>query len=209
MAQVRVHNFSISLDGYAAGPGQGVDTPLGVGGLGLHEWFFADDIDPVDKDFVDRAFENVGATVMGRNMFGPVRGTWESWESSAEEWRGWWGPNPPFHNPVFVLTHHAHEPIEMAGGTTFHFVNEPVEAAVERALAAAGGQDVAVAGGASVVRAGLRAGVIDEVDVVVAPLLLGGGERLFDPADGVPRGYEVSGFTGTTAVGHYRLTKAL
>jgi dihydrofolate reductase len=134
MSELRVHNFSMSLDGYAAGPDQGPDAPLGVGGERLHEWVFpAAGRPPVDEAFVARGIEGISATIMGRNMFGPVRGPWPD-----ESWTGWWGPRPPFHHDVFVLTHHPRPPLEMAGGTTFHFVTDGIEAALDRATAAAG-----------------------------------------------------------------------
>jgi dihydrofolate reductase len=175
MARLRVHNLSMSLDGFVAGPRQSVDDPLGVGGEQLHEWIFADPADAVDADFVHRSNEGIGATVMGRNMFTPVRGPWPD-----DTWRGWWGEEPPFHHPVFVLTHHARDPVELQGGTTFHFVTEGVDAALDRAFDAAGGKDVRLGGGASAVRQCLRAGLVDELHVAVVPLLLGDGERLFD-----------------------------
>jgi dihydrofolate reductase len=205
MAQVRVHNYSVSLDGYAAGPDQSLEEPLGIGGEDLHTWFYGrDEVHEVDQRFVDRMTENIGAIVMGRNMFGPVRGPWESWDG---EWRGWWGPNPPYHVPVFVLTHYPHDPIEMEGDTTFHFVDEPVEAAVERAKEAAGAKDVQIAGGASVVRAALQAGIVDDLHIAVSPVLLGGGERLFADDLTVLPGYEVTEFTPSPRAAHYRLTK--
>lgn len=203
MAKLRAHNLAVSLDGYLAGPGQSVENPLGVGGEGLHEWVFAEDRGPVDSDFVARGTDGIGATVMGRNMFGPVRGDWESWSG---EWRGWWGDDPPFHHPVFVVTHHARPPIEMDGGTVFHFVTDGVEAAVEAALEAAGGLDVRVGGGASVVQQCLRAGLLDEVHVAVVPILLGGGERLFDNVDGVV-GYSCEELVASPTVAHVRLVK--
>src|SRR5215211_7321254 len=186
MGIVRVCNFAVSLDGYGAGPDQSVDDPLGVGGPRLHEWMFetrrgremigeSGGTEGVDNDFIVAGFTNIGATVMGRNMFGPVRGPWPD-----DEWRGWWGPEPPYHHPVFVLTHHARDPVEMAGGTTFTFVTEGIEAALEQAFAAAGGGDVRLGGGAATVREYVAAGLVDELHVAVVPILLGSGERLFD-----------------------------
>jgi dihydrofolate reductase len=174
MSRTTCH-LSISLDGYLAGPHQTREEPLGVGGERLHEWMFADEPRP-EADDAARAdlLRPRGAFVMGRNMFGPVRGGWD------EDWRGWWGDEPPYRAPVFVLTHHAHEPIEMAGGTTFLFVTEGFDAAFEQARAVAGDADVTVAGGASTVRQALAAGAIDELVLDIAPVLLGGGERLFD-----------------------------
>jgi dihydrofolate reductase len=174
MTRTTAH-LTISLDGYLAGPSQTREEPLGAGGERLHTWMFADE-PRHESDEAARAdlLRPRGAFVMGRNMFGPVRGEWD------EDWRGWWGDEPPYHAPVFVLTHHAHEPIEMAGGTTFSFVTEGFDAAMEQARAAAGDADVSIAGGASTVRQALAAGVLDELTLDIAPLLLGGGERLFD-----------------------------
>ena len=199
MAKLRVHNLSISLDGYVAGPGQTIDDPLGAGGEQLHEWLFAtrsgqrvlgldagdaDDVDvgdPIDEEFFVSGDRGIGATVMGRNMFGPVRGSWPD-----HNWKGWWGDEPPYHHPVFVLTNHARPPQTMEGGTAFHFVTGGIEAALEQAFAAAGGQDVRLGGGASTVRQYLRAGLVDEMHVAVAPVLLGGGERLFEDLGVLP-----------------------
>ena len=185
MARVRVHNFAMSVDGYAAGPDQSELHPLGVGGTRLHEWVFASPRDAVDDEFVAWGDEGIGATVMGRNMFGPVRGDW-----GDGSWTGWWGPDPPYHHPVFVLTHHAREPLEMEGGTTFHFVTDGPDAAIDRALEAAGGLDVRVGGGVATVRQYLRSGDIDELHVPVVPVLLGAGERLFDGLADVMDDYE-------------------
>jgi dihydrofolate reductase len=168
--------MSISLDGFVAGPDQIVDDPKGVDGLKLHEWHFQADEPGHEADVAprDELLARRGAYVMGRNMFGPIRGDWEG------DWRGWWGDEPPYHAPVFVLTHYAHEPIELSGGTTFHFVTGGFDAALERARAAAGDQDVDIAGGASTVRQAFAAGVVDELMLDIAPVLLGRGERLFD-----------------------------
>jgi dihydrofolate reductase len=174
MTRTTAH-LSISLDGCLAGSSQTREEPLGVGGERLHEWMFADEPRP-EADEAARAdlTRPRGAFVMGRNMFGPVRGGWD------EDWRGWWGDEPPYHAPVFVLTHHAREPIEMAGGTTFSFVTAGFDAAFEQARTAAGDAEVSIAGGASTVRQALAAGVLDELVLDVVPVLLGGGERLFD-----------------------------
>jgi dihydrofolate reductase len=167
--------LSISLDGYAAGPDQSRDDPLGKGGKELHRWHMGDGPrHAADEEMARRILEGNGAYVMGRNMFGPIRGEWEG------DWRGWWGDDPPYHAPVFVLTHHAREPVEMEGGTTFHFVTGGPEAALEQARAAAGDLDVNVAGGASTVNQFLAAGLLDELTVHVSPVLLHGGERLFE-----------------------------
>jgi dihydrofolate reductase len=214
MPKLRVHNLAISLDGYAAGPKQDIDNPLGVGGTRLHEWVFAtrtgaqmfgeDGGDTgVDDDFIARGGVGIGATIMGRNMFGPIRGEWGS-----EEWRGWWGDDPPFHHPVFVLTHHPHPPITMAGGTTFHFVNDGIEAALKRAFDAADGQDVRLGGGAATIQQYLGAGLVDEMHVAIVPVLLGGGERLFDHLDGNPFGYDSVEFVSSPSVAHVRLARA-
>ena len=168
-------HLSMSLDGFVAGPGQTLDDPLGRGGLALHQWHFDPDYD-VDARWSAGILRPGAAYVMGRNTFGPVRGPWSSY---GETWRGWWGEEPPYHAPVFVLTHHAHEPIEMAGGTTFHFVTDGLESALAQAREAGNG-DVSIAGGASTVRQALRLGALDELVLDVAPVLLGSGERIFD-----------------------------
>ena len=199
MTKLRVHSFAISLDGYGAGPGQSLDNPLGVGGMGLHQWFFPtrtfqrtlfgrdEGTTGVDDDFAARGFANLGAWILGRNMFGPVRGPWPD-----ESWRGWWGENPPYHVPVFVLTHHERPPLEMEGGTIFHFVTGGVEAALARAKEAAGTRDIRVGGGAGTIRQYLNARLIDEMHIVVSPVLLGGGEPLLAGIDLPALGYEVT-----------------
>jgi dihydrofolate reductase len=213
MPRLRVHNLAMSLDGYVAGPDQSLDAPLGVRAEELHEWVFETRTGRemigqdggetgVDDDFVARGFEGIGATIMGRNMFGPVRGGW-----GDENWTGWWGDDPPFHHPVFVLTHHAREPIAMQGGTTFHFVTDGIESALRRASDAAGDLDIRLGGGAATVQAYLRAGLIDDLHVAVVPVLLGRGERLFDDLDGGPVGYECVELVATRAVVHVRLAR--
>lgn len=203
VTELRVHNFSISLDGYGAGPDQRPDQPLGAGGEGLHEWIFPPrGRSPVDEDFVQRGVDGIGATIMGRNMFGPIRGDWD-----GPEWRGWWGEDPPFHHDVFVLTHHAREPLRMAGGTTFHFVTDGIDAALERARAAAGGQAVRLGGGVDTVQQYLRAGLVDELDVVVVPVLLGAGERLFDGLGAALDGWACVEFAPSASVAHVRLRR--
>jgi dihydrofolate reductase len=167
-------HMSISLDGFVAGPDQSGENPLGVGGLELHHWHLDEPLHEADARARDLLMRPRGAYVMGRNMFGPIRGPWD------DEWRGWWGDEPPYHAPVFVLTRYPHDLIEMEGGTTFHFVTEGFDAAFERARAVAGEEGVDIAGGASVVRQALAAGVIDELTLDIAPVLLGAGERLFD-----------------------------
>jgi dihydrofolate reductase len=171
-------HMSISLDGFVAGPDQSRDDPLGKRGIEVHGWHIGDPrANEADEIATGWLMRPRGAYVMGRNMFGPVRGEWD------EDWRGWWGAEPPYHAPVFVLTHHAHEPIEMEGGTTFHFVTEGFAAAYARASETAGDQGVDIAGGASTVRQALNAGVIDEFTLDIAPTLLGAGERMFEGVD--------------------------
>ena len=185
MAKVRVNAFAVSIDGYGAGANQSRENPLGVGGVQLHEWFFPtrtfqrmfgkeSGTTGIDDDFAARGFENVGAWILGRNMFGPVRGPWPD-----ERWKGWWGENPPYHTSVFVLTHHARDPIAMAGGTTFYFVTDGIQAALEQAKAAADGKDVRIGGGVATIQQFLRARLIDEIHLAISPVLLGSGEKLF------------------------------
>lgn len=197
MSRVRVASFSVSLDGYGAGPRQDLDNPMGVGGMDLHQWVLptrtfqrallgADEgTTGIDDDFAARGFEGIGAWILGRNMFGPVRGPWPD-----ESWQGWWGDNPPYHVPVFVLTHHSRPTLEMAGGTTFEFVTGGIEDALDRARRAAGEKDVRIGGGPATVRQYLRAGLIDELHLAVAPVLLGSGERLLEDVDLRALGYE-------------------
>ncbi len=214
MPKLRVHNFAISLDGYAAGPNQSLDNPLGVGGPGLHEWVFATRTggqmlgtdgggdEGLDDEFVAQGDVGIGATIMGRNMFGPIRGPWDN-----DEWNGWWGDNPPYHHPAFVLTHHPRPSITMQGGTTFNFVDDGIEAALEQALDAADGNDVRIGGGASTIQQYLRAGLIDDMHVVIVPILLGGGERLFDHLGDGPEGYECVEFVSSPSVVHVRISR--
>ncbi|MGH9014372.1 MAG: dihydrofolate reductase family protein [Acidimicrobiia bacterium] len=213
MPKVRVHNFTMSLDGYVAGPDQSLDNPLGVSGTRLHEWMFATRMgrqmlgedggdEGLDNEFATQGDVGIGATIMGRNMFGPIRGPW-----GDEEWTGWWGDTPPYHHPVFVLTHHPHPPISMQGGTTFHFVDDGIEAALERALDAADGNDVRVGGGPATIQQYLRAGLIDDMHLVIVPILLGGGERLFDHLDGGAVGYECVEFVSSPTVAHTRFSR--
>jgi len=184
MAKLRVHGFSLSLDGYGAGPNQDRDNPLGVGGTALHEWAFATRTfrrmfsadggsTGTDDEFAARGFANIGAWILGRNMFGPVRGPWPD-----ETWKGWWGDDPPYHVPVFVLTHHPRASLAMRGGTTFHFVTDGIHAALARAITAAGDRDVRVGGRVATIRQYLRAGLIDEMHLAISPVLLGSGEPL-------------------------------
>jgi dihydrofolate reductase len=168
--------MSISADGYVAGPGQCQEHPLGVGGQALHEWHLGDAKDhPVNRQVVSDMLDGMGATIMGRNMFGPVRGPW-----GDSDWQGWWGAEPPYHCPVFVLTHYPHDPIELAGGTTFHFVTDGIESAHAQAVGAANGRPISIAGGAACARQAIAAGLVDEIDLQVNPVILGSGERLLD-----------------------------
>jgi dihydrofolate reductase len=213
MPKLRVHNIAVSVDGFMAGPDQSLENPLGVGGMRLHDWIFKtrawgqmqgtdEGEEGLDNDFMARGDEGVGATIMGRNMFGPIRGSWKD-----EQWKGWWGDNPPYHHPAFVLTHHPRPSIPMKGGTTFHFVDGGINVALEQALAAAGGKDVRIGGGASTIQQYLRAGLIDELHIAVSPILLGGGERLFDNLDGALDRYEVVEQVSSPAVTHVRVLR--
>jgi dihydrofolate reductase len=214
MTRVRVESFSISLDGYGAGPHQDVTNPLGVGGEDLHQWFIptrtfqriegaGDGTTGVDDDFASRGFNNIGAWILGRNMFGPIRGPWPD-----SNWKGWWGNNPPYHVPVFVLTHHARPSIEMEGNTTFHFVTGGIHEALDLARNAANGMDVRIGGGASVIRQYLREALIDELHVAIAPILLGRGEPLFEGVDLRTLGYECVQFAASEKATHVVLGRA-
>jgi dihydrofolate reductase len=214
MARLRVHNFTLSLDGYAAGPDQSLENPLGSDGQRLHEWAFATRTfremfgtegggQGTDDRFAAEGDVGIGATIMGRNMFGPVRGPW-----ADDSWTGWWGPNPPFHHPVFVLTHHDRPPVVMEGGTLFYFVRDGIEAALQLAFRAAHGKDVRLGGGVSTIQQYLRAGLIDELHLAIVPVLLGRGERLFENLDGGPVGYRCEEFVGSRAALHVRLTRS-
>jgi len=196
MSKLRVESFTISLDGYGAGPDQSLNNPLGIGGTSLHGWAIATRTfqqkvfggdggeTGLDDDIAARGFHNVGAWILGRNMFGPVRGPWPD-----DTWRGWWGENPVYHVPVFVLTNHARAPLVMEGGTTFHFVTEGIVVALERALYAANGKDVRLGGGVDVIRQYIRQRLVDEMHIAIAPVLLGTGERLFEGIDLPALGY--------------------
>ena len=214
MTKLRIHGFSVSLDGYAAGPGQDLDHPLGVGGTQLHEWVFptrtfqamfgsGDGTIGIDDDFAARGFEGIGAWILGRNMFGPPRGPW-----ADDQWKGWWGDNPPYHTPVFVLTHHARPPLEMAGGTIFHFVTDGIHAALQRAQQAAGALDVRLGGGPATIRQYLEAGLVDTMHLAISPVLLGSGESLLADLDLVRLGYRCSEHTSSAAAMHVVLTKS-
>jgi dihydrofolate reductase len=198
----------MSLDGYVAGPTQDENHPLGLGGERLHEWVFATaagrrmigadgGTTGLDNTYLEQGDHGVGATIMGRNMFGPFRGAWQT-----DAWTGWWGDTPPYHHPVFVLTHYGRAPVAMHGGTTFHFVTGGIEAALEQAFDAAAGADVRLGGGAATVQEYLRAGLVDELHLALVPILLGGGERLFENLDGGPHGMELAGLTASDGVAH-------
>jgi dihydrofolate reductase len=213
MTKLRVHAFGVSVDGYGAGPRQSLENPMGVGGMALHEWVFPTRMfqkmigkeggaTGVDDDFAEKGFENIGAWIIGRNMFGPVRGPWPD-----ESWKGWWGENPPYHCQVFVMTHHARAPIAMEGGTTFHFVTEGIHVALQRATAAANGKDIRLGGGAATIREFLRAGLVDSMHLAVAPALLGSGEPLFANLDLPQLGYRCTEHTATEKATHVILTK--
>lgn len=196
MSRLRVHSFSMSIDGFSAGPNQSLENPLGVGGQALHEWAFPTatihqmfgtegGTTGIDNDFVARGFRNVGAWILGRNMLGPIRGPWPD-----GNWKGWWGENPPYHTPVFVLTHQARDSITMEGGTTFHFITDGIRSALDRAKEAASGLDIRIGGGSATIRQYLRAGLIDELHIAIAPVLLGSGEKLFSDIDLLSLGYQ-------------------
>lgn len=213
MSKLRVNSFSISIDGYGAGPDQSLENPLGVGGEALHDWVFptrrfeqtygdGDGATSVDDAFVASGFDNIGAWILGRNMFGPIRGAWPD-----DRWKGWWGEAPPYHTPVFVLTHHPRESVVMEGGTTFHFVTGGIHAALERAREAANGQDVRLGGGVATIRQYLKAGLIDELHLAIRPMLLGSGEHLFAGIDTLALGYQCSQHVATAAAMHVVLTK--
>ena len=213
MTRVRVESFSVSIDGYGAGPNQTLETPLGVGGEELHEWVVATSdwrkshgkeggTTGIDNEFAGRAMTNIGAWILGRNMFGPVRGPWPD-----HEWKGWWGKNPPYHVPVFVLTHHERPPQEMEGGTVFHFVTGGIHEAMDRAREAAGGKDIRIGGGAETVNQYLRERMIDELHIAVAPVLLGSGERLFDGVDMRALGYECTRVVASEKATHVIITR--
>ena len=214
MTRVRVAGFTISLDGYGAGPNQDVNNPLGIGGTELHQWLFPTrtfqralfgkdgGTTGVDDDFAARGFDNVGAWILGRNMFSPVRGPWPDMN-----WKGWWGDNPPYHVPVFILTHHARPPIEMEGGTTFHFVNTTPQAILERATAVADGKDVRVGGGVGTVREFLKSGLVDQLHVAIAPILLGRGINLWSDLRGFEVDFEVRTETAESGTVHVSFTR--
>jgi dihydrofolate reductase len=213
MPKLCVRSFSLSLDGYGAGPDQDLDNPLGVGGGALHEWAFATrtfrrmfggtgGTTGIDEDFAARGFANIGAWILGRNMFGPVRGPWPD-----DAWKGWWGDNPPYHMPVFVLTHHPRASIIMSGGTTFHFITDGIHAALERAVDAAHGQDIRLGGGVATIRQYLRAALVDEMHLAISPVLLGSGESLLEGIDLPKLGYQRTEHVPTPNATHVVITK--
>jgi dihydrofolate reductase len=195
MSKVKVACFSISLDGFGAGAKQDLTNPLGLRGEELHNWIFPtkvfrkmggknDGTEGTDNEFVEKSFENMGAWILGRNMFGPVRGAWPD-----DEWKGWWGEEPPYHVPVFVLTHHARKPVTMKGGTTFYFITDGIESALKEAKKVANGKDIRIGGGVSTIRQYLQAGHIDELHLAISPVFLGSGEHLFSGMDMAALGY--------------------
>lgn len=213
MTKLRVHAFSISLDGYGAGPRQDIDNPLGVGGEAMHEWIFPTrtfqqlygdgaGATSINDDFAKRGFANIGAWILGRNMFGPIRGDWPD-----ESWNGWWGENPPYHTQVFVLTHHPRKSITMQGGTTFHFVTDGIHAALQRATEAAQGQDIRLGGGVSTIRQYLQARLIDQLHLAITPIMLGSGEALLAGIDTPKLGYALTEYVQTANATHIVLTK--
>jgi dihydrofolate reductase len=213
MSKLRVHAFTISLDGYGAGPNQDLDNPLGVGGVALHEWAFATrtfrqmfgsggGTTGIDDDLAARGFTNIGAWIMGRNMFGPIRGPWPD-----DAWKGWWGDSPPYHTPVFVLTNHPRTSITMNGGTSFHFVTDGIHAALKRAAEAANDQDIRLGGVVATIRQYLRARLVDEMHLAISPVLLGSGEHLLVDIDTLKLGYQCTEYTPTKNATHVVLTK--
>lgn len=213
MPKLRVHCFAISIDGFGAGPNQSLENPLGVGGMNLHRWFLptrtfqkmhgsGDGTTGLDDDYAARGFEGIGAWILGRNMFGPIRGEWPD-----DQWKGWWGEEPPYHTPVYVLTHHPRAPIQMKGGTTFHFVTDGIQAALQRACEAVGEMDIRLGGGVSTVRQYLQAGLIDEIHLAISPVVLGSGEHLLNGIDLLKLGYKIDQHHATKAATHIVLKK--
>lgn len=211
--KVRVSSFAVSADGFGAGPDQSLEAPLGVGGEWLHQWFFPTQTfqsvygagqgeTGIDNDFAERGLSGIGAWILGRNMFGPVRGDWPD-----EAWKGWWGDTPPYRVPVYVLTHHPRASFEMDGGTVFHFETDGPEAALEKARAAAGDLDIRVGGGAETIRQYLRAGLIDEMHIAVSPVLLGRGEPLWAGLDLSALGYEIAGSSAGERATHLNIVR--
>lgn len=213
MGKIKVKHFSISLDGFGAGVNQSKENPLGMRGMELHQWAFETKMfrtmigesggkEGIDNDVMNKTFENVGAVIMGRNMFGPVRGNWKD-----DEWKGWWGEDPPFHVPVFVLTHHERKLIQMKGGTTFYFITTGIKSALEEAKKAAQGKDVVIGGGVSTIRQFLQAGYIDELEISLSPVFLGSGENLFSGIDILNLGYNKVIRTEGEEATHFTITR--
>jgi len=214
MSELKVRSFTISLDGFGAGPNQSLENPMGEGAGALHQWFRATrtfqrmmgdeskGADGPDEDFAVRGFDNVGAWILGRNMFGPVRGPWPD-----DSWKGWWGDEPPYHVPVYVLTHHPRAPLQMKGGTTFHFVTDGIQSAYDQAKRAANGKDIRLGGGVATIRAFLQAGLVDEMHVAISPVLLGTGESLFAGLDLAAMGFRCTEHVPTAAATHIVLRK--
>jgi len=215
MSKLRVNCFGLSLDGFGAGPDQSLQNPMGLGGMGLHEWVFPtrtlqkmlfnkdEGETGTDDDFAAAGVENLGSWILGRNMFGPVRGPWPD-----DSWKGWWGDTPPYHCEVFVLTHHARKPLEMKGGTIFHFVTGGIRDALDRAKAAAKGKDVRLGGGTATIRQYLQAGLVDEMHLAVGPVLLGQGEPLLAGIDLTRLGFGRAAYVGSAKAAHYVLKKS-
>ena len=214
MSKLRIHNFGISIDGFGAGPGQDLDHPFGVGGRAVHEWYMAtrthqtrhggsiEGTTGVDDDFGARSYQNIGAWIIGRNMFGPIRGAWPN-----DDWKGWWGSNPPFHVPVFVLTHYDRPSIEMEGGTTFHFVTDGIDSALKQAKEAAREKDITLGGGVATVREYLQAGLVDEMHIAVSPTLLGTGEHLLKDINLTKLGYQCVEYVPSPNAAHVVIRK--
>jgi dihydrofolate reductase len=215
MSKLRVHCFGVSVDGFGAGPNQDINNPLGVGGIDLHRWIFptrafhkmqgedeSKGATGVDNDFAERGFDQIGAWILGRNMFGPIRGSWPD-----DKWKGWWGDDPPYHTPVFVLTHHSRPSIQMDGGAIFHFVTDGIHAALQRAKEAANGLDVRLGGGPATIRQYLQAGLIDQMHLAISPVVLGGGESLLGGIDLLKLGYKCAEHVTSPAALHVVLTK--
>ena len=214
MSKVRILNFTISLDGYGAGPNQAVDSPLGVGGEELHNWMVKTatfhkmyggegGVEGIDNDFTARGVVNIGAWILGRNMFALSRGEWPD-----DGWKGWWGENPPYHGPVFIITHHPRASIPLEGGTTFHFVTEGIHVALERARKAASGKDVRIVGGVNVIQQYLRERLVDEMHIPIAPVVLGSGEHLYEGINLLELGYKLTEHVNTPDAMHLVFTKS-
>lgn len=214
MTRLIVRGFTVSLDGYGAGPKQSLESPLGIGGETLHDWLVTSRTfkqmlgmdggeTGIDDDFAVRSMTGIGAWILGRNMFGPIRGPW-----TDDSWRGWWGDNPPYHSPVFVLSHYERQPLVMEGGTVFHFVSDGIYAALERAKHVAGGQDIRLLGGTATIRQYVQARLVDEIHLAVSPILLGAGEHLLAGIDLPALGYKITECIPTSKAVHYTISRA-